>query len=187
MINLKQQKGFTLTELLVAIIIGLLITILISSVFILNQRVIRKNNLKSELTQNARITIDLMSREIRQAKKIVTTLPADDSTPPLPSSLLFEDGHVTSQIQYIKYELSGTELHRKVIVYYFDAAPSSYVKHDDVDGFGAPNELEIEDKIIGENFSSIDFYGIENITVIMDLTKQGESIIMQSLINPRNA
>lgn len=184
--GLKPRKGFTLTELLIAVIIGLLITIMISSIFLLNQRVIRKNNTKSELTQNARITIDLMSREIRQAKEIVTVLPADDTNPPLPSELQFEDGHVTSHIQYIKYELSGNQLLRKVIVYYFDSDPGNYVDWDDVDAFGAPDEEILETKIIGENFSNIDFYGNGNIHINLQLENNNEQIEMQTTINPRN-
>lgn len=184
--KIKNQKGFTLTELLISVVISLLITILVSSVFILNQRVVRKNNIKSELTQNARITIDLMSREIRQAKEIVTVLPADSSSPPLPHELQFEDGHVSSQIQYIKYDLSGTELHRKIIVYYFDSDIDTYVNWDDVDSFGAATASTTEDKIIGENFSNIDFYGSTNIEVDLDLQKNNEQIEMKTIINPRN-
>ena len=185
-INLKNQNGFTLTELLVAVIIGLLISVMVASIFLLNQKVIRKNNTKSELTQNARITIDLMSREIRQAKEIVTVLPTDDSNPPLPSELQFEDGHVTSQIQYIKYELSETELHRKIIVYHFDSDPGTYVDWNDIDAFGPPNEEILEDKIIGENFAGIGFYGNGSVNINLDLQNNNEQIEMSTTINPRN-
>jgi len=78
---IKKQKGLTLSELTIAVVIGLLILLIISSVFLLNQKVLRKSNAKAELIQNARIAIDLMSREIRQANKIVTTLPASNSDP----------------------------------------------------------------------------------------------------------
>ena len=185
-INLKKQRGFTLTELLVAVIIGLLITVMVSSIFLLNQKVIRKNNTKSELTQNARITIDLMSREIRQAKEIVTVLPINDSSPPLPSELQFEDGHTTTHIQYIKYQLSGTELHRKIIVYYFDSDLNTYVDWNDIDAFGLPNEEILEDRIIGENFAGISFYGNGNININLDLQNNNEQIEMSTTINPRN-
>lgn len=187
MINkLKEQKGFTLTELLVSVIIGLLIIVLVASVFLLNQRVLRKSNTKSELTQNARITIDLMSREIRQAKNIVTVLPADDSNPPLPHELQFEDGHLTSQIQYIKFYLDGIQLKRQVIVYYFESSPSIYVHWNDVDSFGPPALLILEDKIIGENFSNMDFYGEGNINIDLDLEKNNELIKIKTIISPRN-
>lgn len=185
-LNLKAQQGFTLAEMLVSIIIGIVIVSLVGSIFLLSQKVIRKNNTKSELTQNARITIDLMSREIRQAKEVITVLPVDTSSPPLPSELQFEDGHTTSQIQYIRYYLNSEQLNRQIIVYYFDSDPNTYVRWDDVDGFGVPTSEVMEDKIIGENFNNINFYGDKNINIDFIMEKNNEQIDMKTIINPRN-
>ncbi|OGY43417.1 MAG: hypothetical protein A2729_04575 [Candidatus Buchananbacteria bacterium RIFCSPHIGHO2_01_FULL_39_14] len=179
--------GFTLTELLIAVIIGMLIIMVVSSTFLLNQKVFRKGNIKAELSQNARIVLDLMSREIRQAAEIVTTLPSDDTDPNLLAhELEFEDGHTTSQIQYLKYLLANNQLKRQTIVYYFDADPSIYVHWNDVDSFGAPTQNILEEKIIGENFTSLDFFGNSNINIILNLNKGAEQIEMKAVINPRN-
>ncbi|MFA6410365.1 MAG: prepilin-type N-terminal cleavage/methylation domain-containing protein [Candidatus Buchananbacteria bacterium] len=186
---MKNQKnyGFTLNEVLVAIIIGSLITILVGSTFVLNQRVFRKNNLKTELVQNSRITLDLMSREIRQAQEIVTALPANNSNPSLIAhQLQFQDGHVTSQIQYIRYYLENSDLKRQIIIYYFDTDPANYVYWNDINPFGSPQQQILEDKIIGENFSNINFYGQDVINIDLILNKQGEHIEMKSIIKPRN-
>lgn len=187
MTNTRAQKGFTLTELLISVVIGILLLFVVMSSFTLNQRVLRRSNVRSELTQNGRIVLDLMSREIRQANTIVTTLPADDSdSMAIAHELQFEDGHVDTHIQYLRYYLSGELLRRQIIVYYFDSAPSTYVNHDDIDAFGSPNEEVLQDRIIGENFSQIDFFGTENITINLTLEKINETVELQTIINPRN-
>ena len=184
----KKQQGFTLTELLIAIVIAILITLTILSSFILNQRVLRKSNTKSELTQNARIVIDLMSREIRQADMLVTLLPADDSDPiAVAHELQFEDGHINTHTQYIRYYLSDNLLKRQVIVYYFASDPSTYVAWDDVDSFGDPTEAVLEDRTVGENFNQIDFFGSDNVNIELELEKSGETVEMKTIINPRNS
>lgn len=183
----KSGAGFTLTELLISVIISLLILLIISSFFILDQKTLRKSNITAELVQNARITLDLMSREIRQAMEIVTILPIDDSDPGLIAhELQFEDGHAESQIQYIRYYLDNDEFKRQIIIYYFDTDPFTYVYWDDIDAFGPPIPDVIEDKIIGENFSNIDFYGDDNIDIELTLQKRGEEIEIKSIISPRN-
>jgi len=185
--KLLNQKGFTATELLISVVIGLLILLIVSTVFILNSRVIRKSNTKAELTQNVRITNDLMAREIRQANDIVTVLPVDDSDPDLVThELQFEDGHNTNQIQYIRYYLNGTDLMRQINVYYFDSDPDTYVHWDDVDAFGAPESAILEDKLIGENFTTINYFGQNDVTVQLELEKSNERVLIETIINPRN-
>ncbi|MDD2807070.1 MAG: prepilin-type N-terminal cleavage/methylation domain-containing protein [Patescibacteria group bacterium] len=183
----NNRQGFTLTELIISMVIALLILIIVSSTFVLNQRVYRKSNTKAELIQNARITLDLMSREIRQATSVVTTLPDDNSIPAtVAHELEFQDGHVENTIQYIRYYLSGSDLNRQIVVYYFDTDPSTYVTWDDINAFGPPTLRLIEDKTVGENFGALDFYGNGNINIDLTLTKNNEIFQMKSIINPRN-
>jgi len=182
------RRGFTIAELIISIFIGLLLISTVSSIFILNQRTFRKSNIKAELTQNARIVVDLMSREIRQAKSIVTTLPADGSNPAtVAHELKFEDGHITSHVQYVRYYLNGTILQRQILAYYFDTDPTTYVRWDDINQFGGPTEAVLEDRVIGENFSQVNFFGSQAITIELLLQKLKETIDMQSIIDPRNA
>lgn len=192
----QNNKGFTLSEIIVSIIVSLLILIIISSIFTLDQRVARRGNIKAELTQNARIVIDTMARELRQSNEIVTALPPDDSIPALIAhELQFEDGHTESRIQYIKYYLDNTDLKKQIIVYYFDADcggpcpptdPSFYVHWDDTDAWGSPTEITLEEKIMGEFFFNIDFYGQGTITTDFVLQKSNEQVEMQAKIYPRN-
>ncbi len=184
---IKNNTGFTLTELLISIVISLLILIIVSTTFTLNQRVFRKSILKAELVQNARVSLDLMAREIRQAKEIATPLPADDSNPDLVAhELEFEDGHIESQIQYVRYYLDGSNFKRQIVVYFFDTDHNTYVYWDDIDAFGGPENATLEEKIIAENFSNLNFYGNDNINIELILQKRNEQIKIESLINPRN-
>ena len=185
--QLKNQKGFTLSELMIAVLISLLLVIIVTNAFSLNQKAYNKSNTKAELTQNGRIVLDLMARELRQTNEIVTSLPLDDSNPALVAhELKFEDGHTDSHIQYIRYYLDGTDLKRQIIVYYFETDESAYVYWDDFDAFGGPEELILEDRLIGENFSSLNFYGNGNINIDLVLDKKNEQIEIKSIINPRN-
>ena len=52
---------------MIAIFIGLLVVVLVANTFTIYQRTFRKANIKTELIQNARVALDLMSRELRQA------------------------------------------------------------------------------------------------------------------------
>ena len=184
---LKNNQGFTLAELLVAVIIGLLILITVTTVFSLNQKILRKSNIKSELLQNARIATDIMTREIRQAKQIVTVLPIDNSNLNLvPHELEFEDGHNVNQIQYVRYYINGNQLKRQIKVYYFESDPQIYVYWNDTDAFGSPEQSVIDEKIIGEYFSEINFYGQDKIYIDLILDKQTEQIKIKSEVKPRN-
>lgn len=180
----KKNRGFTLIELTIAMVIGLIIIILVTTTFALGQKTFRQSNWRAELTQNGRVTLDLMSRELRQAQVIVTALPAGDSNPA--HELQFEDGHTTYQIQYIRYYLSDGALNRQIIAYYFETNPGTYVHYNDVDAFGPPESIILEDKIIGENFSGLNFFGQDNISIEMTLQKSGEEIKIKAIINPRN-
>jgi len=185
--NFKINSGFSLAEMIISIFIGLLILAVVASTFALNEKTLRKANIDAELTQNSRVALDLMSREIRQAKEIVTLLPADNSDPDtVAHELFFEDGHVTSQIQYIRYFLSATELRRQMIIYYFSTDPTTYVRFDDQDAFGPPIATTTDTKVIGENFTQMDFYGLKTINIDLFLQKQGEQEYIKSIINPRN-
>ncbi|OGG38213.1 hypothetical protein A3D55_01480 [Candidatus Jorgensenbacteria bacterium RIFCSPHIGHO2_02_FULL_45_20] len=184
---LNDRRGFTLAEMLIAITVLVLIVITISGIFVLNQNVFRTTNTKAELLQNARTATDTMGREIRQAVELVTTLPTDDSNPAeIAHELEFEDGHTSSQVQYIRYYLDGTDLKRQVKVYYFSTNPSIYVHWDDVDPFGGPESTTIDDRLMAEFFSQLDFFGSKNITIRMALEKNERTIDFQTIINPRN-
>ena len=85
------QLGLTLTELLVTITIFILITVIIYSTHILSQQSYREGEKAAEITQNGRVVLERVTREIRQAKEIVTELPQIPDSPdnPPPTIIIF--------------------------------------------------------------------------------------------------
>ncbi len=184
MTKLKKNLGFTLAEMLISIVIILLVVLMITSIFTLSQRSMRQANNKAELIQNSRVALDLMSREIRQAKKIISELPTSNIN--ALHEITFEDGHDISEIHYINYSLQGNEVYRRVYIYFFDTNPDIYVHYNDVDAFGPPESMVIDEKVVGEYFDDLIFYGNGNINIEMIMKKDNTEIFLKSVINPRN-
>ena len=63
----QRQGGFSLVELMVALTLGLVIIGGVISIFLTNQQAFRTTEGLSRLQENARISFELMSRELRQA------------------------------------------------------------------------------------------------------------------------
>ncbi|WP_291014431.1 prepilin-type N-terminal cleavage/methylation domain-containing protein [Hydrogenophaga sp.] len=62
-----RQMGFSLVELMVALVLGLIVIGGVISIFLTNQQAFRTTESLSRLQENARISFELMAREIRQA------------------------------------------------------------------------------------------------------------------------
>lgn len=60
-------RGFTLIELMVAMLLGLVVIAGVSSVFLANMRSYHSNTALGDVQSNARIAFELMARDIRQA------------------------------------------------------------------------------------------------------------------------
>lgn len=97
---LRNQRGFSLAELLV---VTAVLGLVLSAVIVLQQKgqqlYIYSSN-RVEAQQNARVALDLMTRELRSAQQIVTLGSASDVT------FLNQD---STQVQY---QLSGANLNR---------------------------------------------------------------------------
>ena len=78
--------------MLVSIMIAVLVVITVTSVYFFSQRSYRAGEIMAEITQNGRIIMDRITREIRQAREIVIELPNEDIDSP--SEIIFHDGHV---------------------------------------------------------------------------------------------
>jgi len=184
------KKGFTLLEVLVSIAIFSIVMLTVYSLFSLAQNTYNQGGNDIELWQNARASLDRVTREIRQAQEIPTILPEEGEDPldPPMSEIEFQDGHDITQITYIRYYLNGTDLMRRHLAYYFSSEPSIYVYSNALDEFeNPPDELIIEDVLIGEYFSNLDFWRIDNVVYIyIQLEKTGRDIELMTAVYGRN-
>ncbi|MEK7072304.1 MAG: prepilin-type N-terminal cleavage/methylation domain-containing protein [Patescibacteria group bacterium] len=184
----QKRNGFSLIEIIIVISISVLLFLIVSMVYYISQITYQKTDTRAEITQNSRVITDRMVRELRQSQSLVTTLPADNSNPALtPSEIKFLDGHNSSIISYIRYYLAGQNIQREYSRYYFPADPTTYVHIYDTDQYGNPPIQEIvEDKIIGEHASDLEFYGNKLININLYLIKNSETIIINTSIYGRN-
>jgi len=86
--KLFKQKGFSLAEMTIVTAILALIISTVYLAYVLNQRVYLAGENVAEITQNGRVILERMTREIRQAKEIVTELPEENE-------IIFQDGHLS--------------------------------------------------------------------------------------------
>ncbi len=184
------RNGFSILEIIVSLSLFVFAIFLVFSLYSSAQKSYNKGSNKAELIQNARVCLDRMSREIRQALDLITVLPEvnDDVGNPPPDEIFFRDGHDMDQITYIKYYLDNTNLKRTHMAYYFAADPSVYVPYDSTDILGdPPDELILEDFIIGEYFNDIDFWGSGGLVYIfLDLSKGTDFYKVESSVFSRN-
>ncbi|MFA6306309.1 MAG: hypothetical protein WCV70_00630 [Patescibacteria group bacterium] len=182
--------GFTLLEIIVSISLFTIIIILVSDIFLVTQRAYNKNSDIAELTQNARVSFDRISRELRQSANIITALPATDDDPGNPpvNQIFFQDGHNINQITYLRYYLSGADLMRENKAYYFIQEPSVYVAYNSVDqGGAAPLETIIDDRVVGEYFTELEFWGANGlINISLNLAKNQNIFTIETSIFSRN-
>ncbi len=63
----SRVRGFSLVELMVALVLGLIIVGGVISIFLSNQQAARANEGLARLQENARVAFELMARDVRQA------------------------------------------------------------------------------------------------------------------------
>jgi prepilin-type N-terminal cleavage/methylation domain-containing protein len=177
----RWNPGFTLTEILVAVAVFSFITMTIYSVYQLSQKAFRETEKVAEITQNGRVVLERMIREIRQTKVIITELPSDDS-------ITFEDGHISEPYHYIHYYREDADVKREVIGYYFSGDPEILVSWDAVPPEGQTLETKTieEPRTIGEYATSLSFSGLRVISISISLEKQDKSVALQSQVFGRN-
>lgn len=186
------KKGFSLPELLIAITITALVVEAAYFASRIGQETFKKTSEKIELAQNARVILDRMSREIRQATDIVTELPpgSDDPADPPKNTIKFEDGHSAIN-QYISYRLENNNAYRTVTAYYFGGPPipdsSEWVVHDAIDSDNnPPNSTDISNNLIAENITSLKIYGDSVIYIEMTASKDDQTADFATSVYPRN-
>lgn len=184
--NSQTQSGFTLLETMVSVTLFVIIMIMSTSVYNTMQASYRSGADRAESTQNARVAIDRMSRELRQSMGMAGdfNLTKDTAT----SSLQFQDGHNQSQITYIRYYLDGTNLMRQTLFYYFSGTPSTYVYYDTL-GLGGvlPTASTTESNIIAEYVKDLKFWGDDTeINFLLTVLKNKSKFSIETIVSRRN-
>jgi type IV pilus assembly protein PilW len=64
----RMQHGFSLIELMIALVLGLLVTLAASNVFLSNKQSYKTNAALSQIQENSRTAFGLLSRDLRQAR-----------------------------------------------------------------------------------------------------------------------
>ncbi|MBI2459048.1 MAG: prepilin-type N-terminal cleavage/methylation domain-containing protein [Parcubacteria group bacterium] len=183
--------GFTLIEIIVSMSIFVVVILLTGSIYSLAQKSYKKSSDLAELTQNNRVFLDRLSRELRQSINIITSLPPTASDPlnPPAEQIIFQDGHDSSLITYLRYYLNGTNLMREHSAYYFDTDITTYIPYNSLDQNGQPAQVKIleEPRIIGEYFKQIKFWGTNDlINIYLKLTKNTNSFELETSAFSRN-
>ena len=182
--------GFTILEIIVSMALFVFVILLSGSLFSFAQKAYNKGSERGELTQNVRVALDRITRELRQAVDVVTTLPIveDDPLDPPAEEIFFQDGHNISQTTYLHYYLDNSNLKRDWIVYYFSGDPGIYVIYNSVDQFGdPPEELILSSRIVGEYFFELNFWGTADLVhIYAELIKDSSRLSIKSSVLSRN-
>jgi prepilin-type N-terminal cleavage/methylation domain-containing protein len=182
----KQEAGFTLLEVIVALSLFTIVIIMALSMYMLSAQTHSRMSAKVEMAQNVRVSLSRMSREIRQSPEVVTELSTnkEDSA----SEIIFQDGHNQEEIGYIEYYLDGTDLRRSEMVYYFPSEEDEYVSYNTRDrNDELPEKKIVEDRLVGEYFEDLNFWRDEEVVNIeMTLELAGDNFKVGSGVYHRN-
>lgn len=186
---LFRQKfpAFTLVELLVILAILSIISSALFSVFLLHQKTQKENQAIIEITQNGRVIIERINREIRQAKRIINDLPEEKSS--AINAIIFEDGHTDELYHYIHYFQENSEVKRRAIGYYFSGDPEQ-----ELQPYNAipPTGQTLVEKIleptitIGEWVDKLEFWGDKVVNLSLTLKKEDKTLLLETSIFGRN-
>ncbi|MEK7557614.1 MAG: prepilin-type N-terminal cleavage/methylation domain-containing protein [Patescibacteria group bacterium] len=181
-----KKSGFTLIEIVVSISLFVAIMLITGSMFSLAQKSYNKSSDLAELTQNGRVCLDRLSRELRQSVSIITELPLTDDQSP--NQIFFQDGHDISQITYLRYYLNNNELKREHKAYFFEDAPLIYVVYNSIDqNDNPPQEIILEDYTVGEYFNQLKFWGSNDlINISLELIKNTNIFAIKTSAFVRN-
>lgn len=182
-----ENKGFALMELLVTIVILVLISAAIYASFSLSQRAYRESEISAEVTQNGRVIMERMTRDIRQARNITGNLPEEESS--AAEEIIFEDGHTSEQYHYVRYFKINAIIKREVSGYYFSGDPmETLVPYNSLPPSGQSlltKTLE-QARTIGECVSILRIWKSEVINVDLGLTKNNKALYLETKILGRN-
>lgn len=189
----RSRRAFTLIESLTVVFLSVVIVFSAYSIYLMSTKAYKKNSESAELTQNARIALERMSRDIRQSAEFVTVLPSTPTEFEPPSEIKFQDGHnlgpgllpTEGKIQYITYKLVGTDL-RRIISHYTFSDPDIWVLWSAVEGANFPTETITEDVVKAENVSLLQFWGNDLITMHLQVANNNNTYTFETKTLGRN-
>jgi len=181
-----QTKGLTLIELITSLGVMVIVMIAAYTTYSVHQKAFKSGSDYLDWSQNGRIALDRMSREIRQTPIIITSLPSASSQSAV-NEILFQDGHTANPIKYIGYYLDGTNLMRKVIHYYFPSEPDQWVPYGSHDAQGTPPLVaQDENQVIAESVTSLSFWGEKVIYIKINVGRSDKNLSLQTAVWGRN-
>lgn len=189
----SKALAFSLIELLVALAVSSILVSSTVSLYGLTRKAITVDQSKADLTQNARVALDRMAREIRQTPEIITPLPDNpsDTSVAQPGYVEFENGH-DNNLEYYRYYLSGTTLRLEKKEYFFTNNPSVRVRWNSTGGGGyggggSPLSNIISTQDIATSVQSLQFYGSNLVQIILTTNDgAGQSFTLRTNVYGRN-
>lgn len=197
-------NGFTLTELLVILAIFVIVAVGIFSILFLTQKGLIVSQDLLDINHQGRKILEHFSREIRQAREIVTELPEVDSGDN-PSEIEFEDGHTPSpcgylgsDYYYIRYYLFSSDgqppyqLRRQYRVYCFDDCSlcDTFYRWSETRTIDGPPEqvhpCNLGESVAGIHLTDLEFWGEGLININLFLEKGEKSLNLKTKISGRN-
>jgi Tfp pilus assembly protein PilW len=185
----KSRPAVSLVELLVAVIVSsILVTVTVQIYGAFRQGLVI-DQARASITQNARIAMDRITRELRQSPALRTELPDNpaDTTVAQPGEIEFEDGHANN-LTYKRYFLNGTTLQMQIKEYYFSGSPSVRVHWNQTGtGGSSPTSAVISTQDVADNVGSVAFYGDTIVQIVITTTDGGnQRYVLTSSVTRRN-
>jgi hypothetical protein len=175
-------------ELLVALGVSFFIFFIMCAVLVPGVKTCRATTFSLDLTQNARVAVARMVREIRASPQIVTQLPETPYDPNIPVShtVMFEDGR-SDYVRYVSYYQSGDQLRRRIYTYHLPADPNTPVAFDAYDELDNPAVATLrEDVAIAQYLGNLEIWGVETVSLVITFDYHGRQIPCRASIAPRN-
>lgn len=184
----RGKRAFTLTEVLIVITFLVVIIEVVYTAYVLSQKSYYEGVQRAEVSQNGRVILERITRELRQAKEMVTEL--SDSEAQATSTIEFEDGHATTSYNYIHYYQEGSEVKREVKKYYFPSDPNTFLAWNTT----SPTEVLTATTtdgpaVIGEHLSAsggLKFWGDYVVNVRLSLEKGSQQLSLLTKVLARN-
>ncbi|MFC1656873.1 PilW family protein [Patescibacteria group bacterium] len=181
----KKNKSFSIVEVMVATLIGIIVIEAAYLFFPLGNQISRQGEAMNEISQGARIMLSRINRDFRQTPNIITNIleGRDNGVETIDMVDGFREEDDTNP-HYIRYQKTSTNFELVSIHYTDPNNPTTVVSHSFPN---AVEEIESTEKIV-ENLNNIKIYTEDGIVKIyLKMIKRGEDITLLTGVYPRNA